>query len=87
MCYYSIHTDDVIAWRDSHEQTFFAVFPQFKLFCCIKQTDFIFVLLYRNRLQKTSLRAKNKKSTFDFVSCRTFLFFARHDVICDLLQY
>ena len=38
------------------------------------------VCVFCNRSQKTSQRD-------DFVSCRTFLFFTRYDVICELLQY
>ena len=30
---------------------------------------------------------KQKVTALDIVSCRTFLFFARYDVICDLLQH
>ena len=43
--------------------------------------------VYCNRSQKTSERIKTTVMQLDFVSCRIFLFFARCDVIWDLLQY
>ena len=51
-------------------------------FYCIKQIDYIFPCVYCNRSQKTSQRVKNNSH-----ATRSFLFFTRCDVICDLLQY
>ena len=57
-------------------------------FHCIKQIDNIFpcvctVIDHRRRhsVQRTTV------TPLDVVLCRTFLFFTRCDVICDLLQY
>ena len=72
--------------RDILQQNFFRGFSP-RLFKLLKQIDFIFsVFLFCNRSQKTSLRAKNKKSRHSNSRRGVlFLIVARHDVVCELL--
>ena len=75
-------TDDVIRWRDLFNRRLFNLVLLYKAnkfhFLCFRT-----VIDHRRR----HLVGKQKVTALDFDSCRTFLFFARHDVICDQLQY
>ena len=56
-------------------------------FCCIKQIDYIFPCVCTVIDHRRRHSVKRTVTPLDFVSCRTFLFFTRCGVICDLANY
>ena len=88
-CVFNIHAhaNDITQWREALEQNAFVRFPhlKFTLFLYKKYIS-LFVLLNFSRSHKTSACEEQKATALDFVSCVHFLFIARYDVICDLLQ-